>query len=123
MTKKILVVDDEPDVLTSIKMLLENNNGYKITAVDNGKEALQLLQKEKFDLVLLDIMMPEMSGNEVAEKIRQNPKIKNQKIAFLTVVTLGEEGETTIEKLKPADYIQKPFKTADFRKRIKKLVG
>lgn len=67
--------------------------------------------------------MPEMSGNEVAEKICKNPKTKNQKIAFLTVVTLGEEGKSVIQKLKPADYIQKPFKAAIFRKHIKKLVG
>ena len=69
-----------------------------------------------------DILMPEMSGNEVAEEIRKNPKTKNQKIAFLTVVTLGEEGKALVQKLKPADYIQKPFKTAEFRKRIKKLM-
>jgi len=69
--------------------------------------------------VLLDILMPEMAGNEVAEKIRKNPKTKNQKIIFLTVVTPGEYGKGEIKKLNPADYIQKPFKAGDFRKRIK----
>ena len=119
--KKILVVDDEKDITESLIMLLDNE-GYKVTAVNSGKEALQLLQKEKFDLVLLDILMPEMSGNEVGERIRKNPKTKDQKIVFLTVVTLGEAGKAMIHKLKPVDYIQKPFSTADFRNRIKKLL-
>src|SRR3989344_1097897 len=102
--KKILIVDDEKDITTSVKMLLDNM-GYSVTTVNSGKEALQALQKDKFDLVLLDMLMPEMSGDQVAKKIRENPKTKNQKIAFLTVVTLGEQGKAIMQKLKPADYI------------------
>lgn len=121
MPKKILVVDDEEDITKSIKTLL-SHAGYEVRAVNSGAKALQMLQKEKFDLVFLDILMPELSGNEVAEKIRKNPKTKNQSIAFLSVVTLGEEGKVLIKKLKPVDYIQKPFKTTDFKKRVKTLV-
>ncbi len=120
--KKILVVDDEEDITKSVKMLLEND-GYIVFTVNNGKDALQKLEKETFDLVLLDILMPEMPGNEVAEKIRKNPKIKNQKILFLTVVTLGELGKSIIQQLKPSGYVQKPFKAAELRAKIKKLVG
>ncbi len=122
MAKKILVVDDEQDILTTVKMVLEKQ-GYKVTTVNGGKKALELLDKEKFDLVLLDILMPEMSGDEVAKKIRKNSKLKNQKIAFLTVVTLREQGKAEMKKLNPADYIQKPFLMDEFRKRIKKIIG
>lgn len=122
MTKKILVVDDEQDILKSVKMLLDND-GYNVTAVDNGKKALQLLQKEKFDLVLIDILMPNMSGRKVAVNIRKDPKLKNQKIAFLTVVQLSEPGQETIKKLKPVDYFIKPIKNADFKNRLKKILG
>ena len=122
MPKKILVVDDEQDITKSIKMLLDNA-GYEVRVVNSGKSALQLLEKEKFDLVFLDILMPEMPGKEVAEKIRQNPKTRNQPIAFLSVVTLGEAGKALIKKLKPVDYIQKPFKTAEFKEQVRKMVG
>jgi CheY-like chemotaxis protein len=122
VVKKILLVDDEADILTSVKMLLESE-GYEVKTVDNGKDALKLLEKEKFDLILLDIMMPEMSGNELAEKIRKNPKTKNQKLAFLSVVSLGEQGKAQLDKIKPVDYIQKPFKNADFRIRINKILN
>jgi CheY-like chemotaxis protein len=122
MEKKILVVDDEESVRSSVQMLLEKA-GYAVVTAAGGKECLQLLTKQQFDLVLLDIMMPEMAGNEVAEKIRANPKTKNLKIVFLTVLTLGPEGKAAMKKIKPEDYIQKPFKNADFKKRIKKIVG
>lgn len=122
MKKRVLVVDDEQDVLESVKMLLANA-GYDVTAANSGREALKMMQKNKFDLVLLDILMPGMAGNKVAEKIRKNPKTKNQKIIFLTVVTPGEHGREEIKKLSPADYIQKPFKTDDFKKRIRAALG
>jgi CheY-like chemotaxis protein len=121
MEKKILVVDDEESVRTSVQMLLEHE-GYTVKIAAGGKECLQLLTKQKFDLVLLDIMMPKMSGNELAEKIRANPKTKNMKIVFLTVLTLGPEGKAAMKKIKPEDYIQKPFKNSDFKKRIRKIV-
>lgn len=122
MTKNILVVDDEKDISASIKMLIEGI-GYKAKTADDGKEALGLLKKEKFDLVLLDILMPGMSGREVAENIRNDPKLKNQKVAFLTVIQPSESGQKAIEKLKPVDYFIKPIDNADFKKRLKKILG
>jgi CheY-like chemotaxis protein len=121
VVKKILVVDDEADILSSVKMLLDTD-GYEVKTVSSGKGALGLLKKENFDLIVCDIMMPEMSGNELCEKIRKDPKTKNQKIVFLSVVTLGEEGKAQLNKIKPLDYIQKPFNNADFKKRIKKVL-
>jgi CheY-like chemotaxis protein len=121
--KKILVVDDEQDTLISMKMLLENS-GYVVNTVVSGKDALNLLKKEKFDLVLLDVMMPEMSGREVLEKIRADSKLKNQKVAFLTAIQLGLEGQSLVKKLKAVDYFQKPIVDInDFKMRVKKLLG
>lgn len=121
MTKKILIVDDEEDILSSVKMLLESM-GFKAKTVNNGNAALKLLKEEKFDLVLLDILMPEMSGREVLEAIRQTPKLKNQKVALLTVIELSRPGKEAMKKLFPVDYIQKPLDVADFKKRIKKIL-
>ncbi len=121
MAKKVLIVDDQKDILTSVGMLVEGE-GYKAKTASNGKQALAMLKKESFDLVLLDVLMPEMSGREVLQKIRADPKLKNQKVAFLTVIQLSETGKDIVKKLKPNAYFQKPINVADFRKRLKKIL-
>ena len=121
MKKKILIVDDEEDICSSIKGLVEDI-GYEAETVSNGKQALAILQKKKFDLILLDILMPEMAGNEVLGKIRADPKLKNQKVAMLTVVQLSKSGENILEKLKPIEYFQKPIDIIDFERRLKKIL-
>jgi CheY-like chemotaxis protein len=108
MKKRVLVVDDEADITLSVKMLIENM-GYECKLANSGKEALELLKKEKFDLVLLDILMPQMSGRQVLEKIRADSKLKNQKVAFMTVIQLSANGENFIKKLRPIEYFQKPI--------------
>jgi CheY-like chemotaxis protein len=122
MVKRILIVDDEQDILDSVKSLVETM-GYEAEIVNNGIKALEILKKEKFDLVLLDILMPEMSGREVLEKLREDSKLKNQKVAFMTVVQLGREGVNEVKKLKPVEYFEKPIDVNDFKPRLKKILG
>jgi CheY-like chemotaxis protein len=114
-------VDDEPDIRVSIKQAVEGE-GFETKAANNGKQALEILRKEKFDLVLMDIFMPEMSGRDAVEAMRKDAKLKNQKVAFLTVVNLSEQGQSIVKKLKPVDYFQKPIDLDDFGKRLKKLL-
>jgi len=121
VTKKILIVDDEEDISTSVKQIVEGM-GYEGKTANEGKQALKLLKKESFDLVLLDILMPEMSGQEVLEKIRADPKLKNQKVAFLTVVELGQKGEEVMKKLKPVEYLNKPIDPIDLRKKLRGIL-
>jgi len=121
MAKKILVVDDELQIRRLVKELLEDE-GFKVDETDNGMGTLAILKKKSFDLILLDFFMPEMSGREVAERIRKNPKTKSAKLAFMTVAEFGPEGETMLKKLRILDYIKKPFDNEDFLKRVKKLV-
>lgn len=118
---RILVVDDEEDILTSVRLLLEKT-GYEVRTASRGQAALEMLKKEKFDLVLLDILMPEMSSTEVLEKIRADPKLRGQKVAIFTVVQPSREGEKIIKKLKPVEYFQKPIDVDDFTARIKRVL-
>ncbi len=119
--KKILLVDDEIDVLESFKMFLENL-GYTVKTIDNGEDAISMIKKEHFDLVLLDILMPGMSGRDVLRKIRKTKKIKKQKVAFLSVVEIGENGNGIIKKLKPAAYIQKPIDIPRCKRKLKRIL-
>ena len=118
---KILVIDDEEDILASLEMLIETM-GFEVKTVNRGAKGIDLLKKEKFDLVLLDMLMPELSGKEVLNKIREDPKTKSQKVAFLTVVKLSETGKKVIAELKPVDYFEKPINVPAFKKRLKELL-
>jgi CheY-like chemotaxis protein len=121
MVKKVLIVDDEPDIRTSIKQIVELE-GFEAEAVGSGKEALAALKRGKFDLVLMDIFMPEMSGRDAVEKIRADPKLRKQKVAFLTVAKLSEAGSGIIKKLEPVAYLQKPVGITGFGRKLKELL-
>jgi DNA-binding response OmpR family regulator len=112
MPKKILVVDDEPDIRQSVKMILEIN-GYVVETAINGDECLQKIEKDRPDLILLDIMMP---GTPVTEVIK---KIKDIKIAFMSVVRISDarkKGLCTQDNI--VDFFQKPFNVNELIERI-----
>lgn len=113
--KHILIVEDEEGIVQFLKQGLEEE-GYKVCAANNGSDGLVLFEKEKFDLLLLDWMLPKMTGLEVCQKIREtNSKIP---IIFLTAKDTVQE---TIEGLKNGanDYIKKPFNFDELVERIK----
>ena len=117
MAKKIMVVDDEADIRSSVKTILEKE-GYEVITAINGDDCLKKLEKGKPDLILLDIMMP---GTPVREVVK---KIKNVKISYLSVVRTSEaEKEKLLGQNNIVDFIQKPFDIADLVKRVKKIVG
>ena len=117
--KNILYVDDKKDQIFYIKTAYEDlyGNEYKIVPADSGKKCLELLNKEIIpDLILLDIMMPDMNGWEVFDKIKANPKWKNIPTVFLTARTDGfaeETGEFIAD-----DYIKKPIDVKELKIRI-----
>ena len=122
MAKKIMVVDDEEDLLILVKGVLESE-GYTVSTKKNGQECLASVKTEKPDLIILDMMMPGMSGREVCEKLRQDPATKDQKVFFLTVARFSEEGKNALTNLKVMEYITKPFENDDLVTRVKKVLG
>lgn len=117
VTKKtILVVDDEEDNRSTVKCLLKNNGFDVVLAVDGDDCLKKLKGKKKFDLILLDIMMP---GTPVSEVVKQ---IKDTKIVFLSVVRTSEaQKENLLGQKNIVDFIQKPFDIDDLLKKVKKL--
>jgi DNA-binding response OmpR family regulator len=115
--KKIMIVDDEENLLILIRDLLASK-GFDIVTAGNGKEALDVVEKENPDLLILDIMMPGMKGTDVARKIRKNPKTSRTKIIFLTILKSKEINYRILKKLMITDYITKPFDNQDLVRRI-----
>ena len=122
MAKTIMIVDDEPHMVELEKAILEAEGFSTITAL-SGEQALKLLETIKPDLVILDMMMPGMSGREVCEKIRSNPKTKNLKVIFVTVARFSDIGKDKLKGMDVLDYITKPFDNEEFVKRVKKIVS
>ncbi|KYP15706.1 response regulator [Flavihumibacter sp. CACIAM 22H1] len=118
--KKILVVDDDPYILMSLEFLLQKNN-YHVIVARNGREALELVKQERPDLVILDIMMPDVDGFAIARSIKQDPLIKNTKIVFLSAKSRESDQKKGME-LGAALYIIKPFSTRSLIKEINQLL-
>lgn len=118
---QILVVDDEPINIQIIYNILSIKK-YSITSVQSGKEALDLiLGKEKFDLILLDIMMPEISGFELCRKIREHYTLTQLPILIITARNLPEDLVQGFES-GANDYLYKPFNSKELLARVKTLI-
>jgi two-component system alkaline phosphatase synthesis response regulator PhoP len=118
---KILFVDDQEHILELVKEILEKE-GHKVITVTSGKQCLKLLETMKPDLILMDVMMPGMTGKETIERIRANSKTKHLKIAYLTVTRSAGFEKKTMEKLGVLDYITKPFDREDLANRVKRML-
>ena len=117
---KILLVDDEPDILEFLSYNLKNE-GFVIYTANNGKEAVQIADKYKPHLVMLDVMMPEMDGIEACEQIRKIRGLEHTLIAFLTA--RGEDySQIAGFEAGGDDYITKPIKPKVLVSRIKALL-
>lgn len=119
-TKKIILhVDDEPDTLAVVKTILEKE-GFKIVGVGFAKEALAQIKQRSFDLILLDIMMPDMSGWELFTHIMAiRPEYK---IIFLTVLELAPERVKELKEKNIKGYIRKPFSRDDLVMNVKRII-
>ena len=121
MAKKIMVVDDEESLRELVKVILEQE-GFKVITAKSGQECLDKLKEVKPDLILLDMMMPGMSGRETCERIRENPETKDLRVVFLTVARFSEVGKDILSKMNVLDYITKPFDNEDLVKRVKRAL-
>ena len=122
MVKNIIVVDDNPNIIYSVKYGLEDiDPEYRVTSAENGKKLFEILNTNyDFDVILLDIMMPEMNGWEVAAKIKENPQWKSIPIVFLTAK--GDPMSKGMGEMISEDYVVKPFEITDLKNRIDKVL-
>lgn len=120
MTPLILIVEDEADLVTLLRYNLESE-GFRVAEAGNGEEALVLVQEERPDLILLDWMLPMLSGIEVCRQLRRRPQTAEVPIIMLTA--RGEEGDK-IRGLECGadDYVTKPFSPAELIARVRAVM-
>jgi DNA-binding response OmpR family regulator len=118
--KKILVVDDELSILVPIKFLLEKNN-FIVELAQSGRDALDTIAQTKPDLILLDIMLPDLDGYEIYQMIRDKPEWDDIKVIYLS----AKSRDVDIAKglnLGADAYITKPFSNAELLEKIESLL-
>lgn len=121
MAKKILIVDDEPDILRAVKVRLVSF-GYDVITAANGQDALAVVNKEAPDLILLDLRLPCINGNEVCIRLKGDAKFKHIPIVIFTASS--DVGAGNLIKTSGADgYLIKPFNPAELLKTIRKFTG
>jgi adenylate cyclase len=113
----ILIVDDNEDNRYTLQLLLESDGHERISSAAGGNEALALIEKEKFSLVLLDLMMPDLNGDEVLKVIKSDPDKRDIPVVMISADTDAEKVSQCIE-LGADDYLPKPFNPTILRARI-----
>ena len=117
---KILVVDDEPDIVELVTYNLRKE-GFDVTPAFDGEEALAKIRKEKFDFVILDLMLPGIQGMEICRILRGNPATKNIPVLMLTAK--GEEIDKILGlEMGADDYMTKPFSPRELLARVKTVM-
>ena len=122
MAKPVVVVaDDDRDICELIKMQL-TRHGFQVFIADNGETAMELITEHKPAVALLDIMMPKLSGLEVARQIRDNPALSTVSIMLISARSSGRL-EADLEDLNINDYITKPFSPQELVQRINDVIN
>ncbi|MFC1621689.1 response regulator [Candidatus Omnitrophota bacterium] len=118
--KKILIVDDDVDLLNMLKLRLEAEN-FEFMGAQSGKEMLDLINLKKPDVILLDIMLPEMDGYSALRELRKQEIFKNIPVIVLSAKEKKKVGDLfSLEKV--AYFIEKPFETNDLMQKIRSLL-
>ncbi len=120
MAKKILIAEDNEDIRRLVRLSLEGSD-YELFEADNGRDALEEAISKKPDLVILDVMMPKLTGYEVCKNIKANPFGESIKVLFLTSRT-GITAQTAMSKAGADDIMNKPFNPSELESKVKSML-
>ena len=120
MTNKILLIEDELDLAEVTKMRLKNS-GYEVVHVIDSEKAFALLQKDIPDLILLDLLLPGIRGEELCKKLKCDDRLKTIPVILFTAS--GSDIPKVVKEVGADDYITKPFESEDLLSKVKKFIG
>ncbi len=120
MTRRILIADDEPNIVIPLEYLMKRE-GYEVLVARDGEQALETIRRERPDVVLLDVMMPEKSGFEVCQSVRADESLAGVRIVLLTAK--GRDADVAKGLALGADaYVTKPVSTRELAQRVRELL-
>ncbi len=122
LSKKVLLIDDDPDVHATAKVALELVNGWSVFALRDGTEAVSMALAHGVDLVLLDMLMPKVDGTDVLAALRADDRTRDLPVVFLTAATRPDL-HALADRLGAQGVIEKPFHVKTLGEAIERLVG
>ncbi len=120
--RHILCIEDEPDMIELIRLILEPR-GYKVSGALGGKEGLEILKDDYPDLILLDLMMPDMDGWDVYKQMKADPALANIPVIVVTAKAQSIDKVLGLHIAKVEDYVTKPFSPDDLVASISRVLG
>lgn len=123
MKKKILLVDDEVILTKMLKMNLERTGDYDVRTENEGSKALQATREFKPDLIFMDVMMPDMSGDEVIAEIRDDPNLSSIPYIFMTAIVSKAETEEMGNTIGGNEFLAKPVKIEEIISTIERILA
>jgi len=121
--KKVLVIDDEDNFLKLVKLNLEQTGKYEVRVEDKGSQGLSAAQEFKPDLIFLDIMMPDVSGEEVIRQLKEDPNVKSIPVVFLTAIVTKDDSSSRGGVIGGHPFIAKPVSVEELVDCIEKNIS
>ncbi|MBN1935944.1 MAG: response regulator [Anaerolineae bacterium] len=119
---KILCIEDEPQMIDLIKLILENK-GYEVVGAEGGQQGLEMMRTEKPDLILLDLMMPEMDGGDVFHHMKEEVELRDIPVVVVTAKAAPIDKVLWMNVAKVDDYVTKPFGPRELVESVEKVLA
>lgn len=121
MKKRILMIDDEPALTRMVKLNLERTGKYQVRTENQGVEAIPAVIEFQPDLIFLDVMMPDMGGEEISAQLKADPVLAKFKFVFMTAIVTKDETEAMGTEIGGNEFLAKPVKTSELIEVIERL--
>ncbi|MEE9507947.1 MAG: response regulator [Anaerolineales bacterium] len=119
---RVVCIEDEPEMIDLVRLIL-GRKGFDVIGADGGIEGLETVRREKPDLVLLDLMMPDMDGWEVYQQIKADEELRNIPVVVVTAKAQSIDKVLGLHIAKVDDYITKPFGPQELLESVEKILG
>ena len=123
MKKRILVVDDEPALTRMVKLNLERTGNYEVRTENQGRMAVPAAKEFKPDLIFLDVMMPDMGGDEVSILLKEDEELSKIKFIFMTAIVTRAETDAMGSNIGGNEFLAKPVRTDELIATIERVLG
>jgi two-component system response regulator VicR len=120
--KRILCIEDEPQMIDLIRLILENE-GYEVIGANGGQEGLDRMRRERPDLILLDLMMPEMDGGDVFHRMKEEVELRDIPVIVVTAKAAPIDQVLWINVAKVDGYVTKPFGPRELVESVEKVLS
>ena len=120
--EKILCIENEPQMIDLIRLILETK-GYEVLGAEGGRQGLEVMRSEKPDLILLDLMMPEMDGGDVFHHMKEEVELRNLPVIVVTAKAAPIDKVLWINVAKVDDYVTKPFGPSELIESVERVLA